>query len=58
MMHDDDDNASMASATESARVDAALHVLHEKISTWSLLCIPSCVEGFDVYGHDVYLFLF
>ena len=25
-----------------------LHVLHENISTWSLLCIPSCVEEFDV----------
>ena len=37
----------MASTIESARVMLQLHVLHEKISTWSLcLCIPSCVEGF------------
>ena len=35
-----------------------LHVLHEKISTWSLLCILSFVEGFDVYGHDIYVDIF
>ena len=35
-----------------------LHILHEKISTWSLLYIASFVEWFDVYDHDVDCLLF
>ena len=45
-----------SSTLESARLMLQLHDLYEKISTL-YLCIPSYVEGFDVYGHDVYLFL-